>query len=138
MATAKTSDSKPRVRPIRTENDQFDDLTLIWLDAQIDSSSDCLHTKQRLRLIVNVLKTFNDVDQCLKCIRSMDDDEYLCLIVSGTLSSNIIPFVIDLSQIACVAIYCFEEFHVPDGTYRSDKFLGIFIEFDLLLDVLNK
>ena len=138
MATAKTSDSKHRVRQIRAGNDQFDDLTLIWLDAQINSSSDCLHAKERLRLIVNVLKTFDNVNNCLECIRSMDDDEYICLIVSGSLSNDIIPIVVDLSQIACVTIYCFDELHIPDGTYRSDKFLGVFVEFDPLLDALNK
>ena len=142
MATAATNTGKHHVRKIHIGNNKFDDITLIWLDAQVNSSSDCLHIKASLRLIVNVLKTFTDINTCLEYIQSRDDDEPICVIVSGALSGAFIPAVIDLSQIACVAVYCFDELLYQDAiennSYQSKKFIGIFVELDPLLDALNR
>jgi hypothetical protein len=143
MATAMKNSDQHRVRKFHTGNNEYDDLSLVWLDTQLNSSADCLHTKERLRLIVNVLKTFTDINTCLAYIQSRDDDdEPICVIVSGALSSTFIPAVIDRSQIACVAIYCFDEVRYQGGfdinSSQSAKITGIFVELDPLLDALNK
>jgi hypothetical protein len=141
MATAVANNGKNFVRPIHTENNKFDDLTLIWLDEQVNSNADCLHTKGRLRLIVNILKTFNDINACLAYIQSSDDEEHICVIVSGALCDALIPAVIDQPQIACIAIYCFDEQRYHDDvcslSQRSSKVLGIFMEIDPLLGVTH-
>jgi hypothetical protein len=142
MASTAVTNTKHLVRSIHTENNKFDDLTLIWLDEQINSSADCLHAKGRLRLIVNILETFNDINTCLAYIQSSDDDEHICVIVSGVLSDSLIPAIINLPQVACIAIYCFDEQRCYDGTNntsrQSPKVLGIFLELDPLLDALNE
>lgn len=142
MATAMANNGKPLVRPIHTENNKFDDLTLIWLDEQVNSSADCLHTKGRLRLIVNILKTFNDINTCLVYIQSSDDDEHICVVVSGALCDAFIPVIVNQPQIACIAIYCSDErrYHddVSNISHQSSRVLGIFVEIDPLLNALNE
>ncbi|CAF2109024.1 unnamed protein product [Rotaria magnacalcarata] len=131
-----------KVRQIHAENNKFDDLTLIWLDAHIDESNDCLQVKDRLRLIVNVLKTFDDIETCIAYITSLDDDEPICVVVSGPLSNALIPYIIDLSQLICMAVYCFNEsLYRPIANEFADipsKFVGIFMELDPLLEALNE
>lgn len=146
MATTKVTDTENskayKVRRLCTENDKLDDVTLIWLDAHINDSSDCSQAKDRLRLIVNVLKTFYDMETCISYIESLDDDEPICVIVSGAFSDSFMPHVIDLPQVVCVAIYCFNEStYRLDGTKLADespKFVGIFVELDPLLEQLKE
>ncbi|CAF5119280.1 unnamed protein product, partial [Rotaria sp. Silwood1] len=142
QAAAAENTNEYKIRRIRSENNKFDDVTLIWLDAHIDESSDCLQAKVHLRLIINVLKTFNDVETCIAYIKSIDDDEPICVVVSGALSNAFIPLVTDLSQIVCVAVYCFNEsaYRVSANKFanQSCKFVGVFMEFDPLLEALNE
>lgn len=65
MSDVATSNFQSRVRPIHPVSVPLDDVTLMWLDEQVDSNAGCLNVKARLRLLVNVLKTFSDVNTCL-------------------------------------------------------------------------
>ena len=141
VETAETTNAW-KIRWVRPDNNRYDDITLVWLDSHIDESSDCAHAKDRLRLIVNILKTFNDIETCVEYIKSIGDDEPICIVVSGALSSAFMPHVLDCHQVVCVAIYCFNESaYKPSATEcvdQTSKFAGVFVELDRLLEVLNE
>ncbi|CAF4611518.1 unnamed protein product [Rotaria sp. Silwood1] len=72
----------------------LEDLTVIW----VDEYSQDLNTRARLRCIINFLKVFTHIDNCIDYIQSVPN-EHLFVIVSGQLSSQVIPVIQDLPQV---------------------------------------
>ncbi|CAF1483105.1 unnamed protein product, partial [Rotaria sordida] len=68
-------------------NENLEDFTVIWLDAGIDTSSDCIDTKQHLLSIINYLKTFTDSAKCIDYIKTVKEEKVF-LIVSGAYAEN--------------------------------------------------
>ena len=48
----------------------YEDVTLIWADENLNENFDCLDTKCRLSIIVNYLKVFDDAQETIDYIRS--------------------------------------------------------------------
>lgn len=113
---------------LSTEKENLEDLTVIWLD---EHSQD-RHTKARLRCIINFLKIFTELNLCLDYINSIHN-EHIFLIVSGRLSSQLIPLVQDRSQIVHIYIFCQDS-----DRYSSLQVRGIFIDQELLYNQLSK
>ncbi|CAM4811162.1 unnamed protein product [Rotaria magnacalcarata] len=146
MATADPDENQKNVRIIQSTDDlDFDDFTLVWLDAQLDSNEDCLETKKRLREILNTLYTFTDVEACRAfLVNGNSDNNHFCVIVSGTFSLDLlVPTVVDLSSVIIVTIYCFnssKHMDIIDQTLEKSihhKFLGVFTGLEELLTTLN-
>ena len=79
----------------------LEDLAVVWLDKE----SHDLKARTRLRCIINFLKIFTGLADCLDYIRSVPE-EHLFVIVSGQLSSSLIPSVRDLPQVLHVYVFC--------------------------------
>ena len=82
------------------------------------------------------------MDGFLEHIQSIDDHQRVCIIVSGALSHIIIPAIVNLPKIACLAVFCSHERSDQDeidrDLYSSPKMLGLFAELDPLLDALRE
>jgi len=110
------------------EKQNLEDLTVIWLD---EHSQD-LSSKMRLRCIINFLKIFTDLDHCLQYIQSIPN-ERIFVIVSGQLSSSLIPLIQDSPQILHIYIFC-----QHSEKYSALKSSGIFTNQELLYNQLSK
>ncbi|CAF2405286.1 unnamed protein product [Rotaria sp. Silwood2] len=82
----------------------LEELTVIW----VDEYSQDLTTRTRLRCIINFLKVFTHIGSCIDYIQSVPN-EHLFVIVSGQLSSQIIPVIQDLPQVLHVGTFCDQE-----------------------------
>ncbi|CAF3539599.1 unnamed protein product [Rotaria socialis] len=76
----------------RLVNDEnFEELSIIWLDSDIFKTDDCLGMMSALRFIINDLHTFDNITECKNYISSIRTDEKIIFIVSGQLGEKIIP-----------------------------------------------
>jgi tetratricopeptide (TPR) repeat protein len=89
-------------------NENLEDFTVIWLDAGIDTSSDCADTKQHLQSIINYLKTFTNAVLCVDYIKAVKEEKVF-LIVSGAYGEHIVPQIENLPQIHVIYVFCQDE-----------------------------
>ncbi|CAF1633973.1 unnamed protein product, partial [Didymodactylos carnosus] len=108
---------------ININDENLEDLTVIWLDENINKTNDCLDTKTRLRYVINYLKTFIDPDECIDYITSISN-ERVFLIISGSFGENIIPLISDLKQILSIYIFCSNKFKYEQWAHNYEKIQG--------------
>ncbi|CAF3405344.1 unnamed protein product [Rotaria sp. Silwood1] len=106
----------------------LEDLTVIW----VDEYSQDLNTRARLRCIINFLKVFTHIDNCIDYIQSVPN-EHLFVIVSGQLSSQVIPVIQDLPQVLHVYVFCRNA-----DKYLSIQSSGTFCDQESLYEQLSK
>lgn len=89
-------------------DENLESLSLIWLDAKIDTSRENIEVQKQLRSIINYLKTFHDVKECEDHIRSVPDGDRVLFIVSGRLGQEIVPRIYKLRQVLAIYVFCFD------------------------------
>ncbi len=96
--TSIESSSTRQHRPIRTRMVQ--NFLLIWLDGNIDeiNNDDFLNSMNKLRQVVNKVKTFTDVDECVEYIDGIKQEK-IFMIFPGALSETTVPIIHDKPQI---------------------------------------
>ena len=95
--------------------------SLVWLDFSVSSSKENLGAQNRLRSVINQLKTFEQIDQCEQFIRSVSPEDRLTLIVSGQLGEKIVPRIHPLRQISRIFIYCTNQKKNEEWASRFSK-----------------
>lgn len=112
-----------------------EELTVIWLDEHVQDSS----TQTRLRCVINFLKLFTHIDDCIAYIRSISCEHFF-VIVSGALCSQIISQVHDLPQVRHFYIFCKEipkhELFWQSQCTKPLKLSGIYDQQDALYNQL--
>jgi tetratricopeptide (TPR) repeat protein len=111
---------------------------VIWLDANAEKKPKKFErTKTRIRRIVNYLKPFNDVDECIAYITDMKDEK-IFFIVSGKYGKKILPVIHDLPNIESIYIFCLDKDKHAVWSEEFNKVRGIFVERESLLVQLTK
>ena len=90
----------------KSTGENLESLSLIWLDAHVDTSRESIQLQTQLRSVINYLKTFQDASECEKYIRSVNEKQQLVLVVSGRFGRDLVPKIHALRQIASIYIYC--------------------------------
>ncbi|CAF1166905.1 unnamed protein product [Rotaria sordida] len=123
-------------RPSEIE-ENLEDVTLIWLDSNIDDSSDSLHTQSLLDELSNCVLLYTDFELCINYIRRVIQ-ERVFVIVSGTLSHSVLPSIHSLKVVTAIFIFCNDhKGHIPVlDTYS--KVMGIFTDQQALLQSIQK
>jgi hypothetical protein len=96
-------------KPFQTSGDNLETFSLLWLDAQVNSTEDNRKTQQKLREIINHLKTFDDQNQCKQYIQSLSPQDRLVLIVSGRCGRQLVPQIHQLPQLSSIYVYCMDQ-----------------------------
>lgn len=81
--------------------------TLLWCDAQVNSTEDNRETQIELRQSINFLKTFESVDLCKLYIERKPNEE-ITLIVSGSAGKTLVPNIHHLSQVVAIYVFCLD------------------------------
>ncbi len=92
----------------QTYDDNLETFSLFWLDAQVNSTEDNRQTQQKLRQIINQLKTFDDQNQCQQHITSLSPQDRLVLIISGRCGRQLVPQIHQLQQLSSIYVYCMD------------------------------
>ena len=112
---------------------------LIWLDANIGGNLDSVESQQKLRAIVNMLRTCHTIDEAIAFIRTVPEKK-VYLIISGGLCKDFVKRkeVKKFSQIDSIYIFCTDQ---PKYLYlKQDKYKvrDVFTDPDPLCDRLKK
>ncbi|CAF1396031.1 unnamed protein product, partial [Rotaria sordida] len=102
---------------------------LLWLDGNLDESNeDFQNSIKQLQLTVDTIEKFRDADECLNYISSFKNQKAF-LIVSGTLTENVLPRVHGMSQIYAIYIFCRKKSKYEQWeTKEWPKVRGVFTE----------
>jgi hypothetical protein len=114
-ACAASADVQSRTTPPRRcilQNHQ-----LVWLNAHIDESNVFYQNDIiQLQTIVNSMDTFIDPDQCVNYLTDIAPEKVF-MIVSKTISEEMIPLIYDISQLD--AIYIFSENEAKEELFED-------------------
>lgn len=112
-------------RPLNTGMVQ--NFLLIWLDENIDETNSglCHNTFIRLREVVNTIKTFTNMDECINFIRDIKDEK-IFMISSGTFGQKTVPIIHDMEQISTIYIFCQDKARHEQWTQQWAKVKGVF------------
>ncbi|UJR19159.1 hypothetical protein I4U23_022289 [Adineta vaga] len=122
-------------------------VTLVWLDKHVyEQQNEQVSTvncnliqpsRQQLRSIINFIKVFDQVDACEYYIQSVDQQEHIVLISSGTYGKEIVSKLHGLTQLRSVYIYCMNEQEHESWVKQFPKIRGVFNNSDHLLTKLT-
>jgi hypothetical protein len=105
----------------KSTDENLESLSLIWLDADVDTSRENLDVQKRLRSTINYLKTFHDATACENHIRSVPDGDRMLFIVSGGLGREIVPRIHKLRQILAIYVFCYDRKKHEEWTQHFTK-----------------
>jgi len=93
----------------QVHDDNLETVSLLWLDADVNTTEENRLTQLELRQIINHLKTFDDQQQCHQHILSIPVQDRVILVVSGRLGRQLVPQIHHLRQISSIYIYCMDK-----------------------------
>ena len=120
----------------RLSKKNLETFTLIWLDGSVNESAENIEAQQRLRALINHLKTFQHTDECIQYIESSGKDHFV-LIVSGRLGQEIVPAIHHLRQVHSIYVYCADKERHERWAKRYPKVQGVIVKFDELLSQIR-
>ncbi|CAF1258845.1 unnamed protein product [Rotaria sordida] len=117
-----------------TDDDpNYENFSLVWLDEKRDHNE----IQCQLRCIINYLKLFHNIEQCIKYVLSVTSEK-IFLIISDTLSKIVIPRVHDHSQLEHIYIYCHRRMTCESSIQIYAKVSGIFMDNNSLMTKLKE
>ncbi|CAF2108554.1 unnamed protein product [Rotaria magnacalcarata] len=119
-------------------DDNLETFSLLWLDAEINTTEENKHAQRRLRSIINHLKIFHDLHKCKKYIKSQSEHDRIVLTSSGRLGKELVPQIHDLPQLSSVYIYCKEKKLHKQWTQHFCKVNGVVVNLDDLVDRIKR
>ncbi|UJR17402.1 hypothetical protein I4U23_004297 [Adineta vaga] len=119
-------------------NENVEELSVVWVDSCINKTDDCLDMANKLRSITNSLITFDTIDKCMYYVNSSTAEEKIFLIVSGDFGENLVPKIYHLSKIISIYIFCYDKIKhdLWSNTYKP-KVQDVFTEKDALFSKLT-
>ncbi|CAM4971838.1 unnamed protein product [Rotaria socialis] len=79
--------------------------SLIWLDSNANNDEQNHDAQQKLRSIINTIKTFDDSKECQQYIEKMSKDDRLILIVSDQWAREFVPRIHEFRHVSFIALY---------------------------------
>ena len=126
-------------RPESLINSQMiQNFLLIWLDANIDESSDvCQNAIAHFRRAVNDIEAFIDGEECVQFLKDVAHEK-VCMIVSGSLGQEIVPRVHDLLQLDSIFICCNNKKNHKRRTKAWSKIKSVYTKIEPLCEALEQ
>ncbi|UJR16763.1 hypothetical protein I4U23_003663 [Adineta vaga] len=104
--------------------------SLIWLDTNLTESRD---TERKLRCIINHVKKFQDVKQCLNFIEERSQKDRLVVIVNGKLGKEIVPYIHDYKHVISIYVYCADKKTNEQWSSKFSKIKAVLTELNELI-----
>lgn len=90
MIDSSTTETNALIRPSNfslteefnfVDDENLEELSLVWLDANVNKTNDCLEMSDTLRSIINYLKTFDNIEECINYINSITTETKIIFFV---------------------------------------------------------
>ena len=118
-----------------TENKE--DILLIWLDAHLDDSFDCLRSRLLLLELNPAVQFYTDVDHCVNLIKSIKHERVL-LIVSSAFAQSTLPKISSYRTVVAISIFGSHRQQHEALMNGCDKVVGIFTDQDRLFESIRE
>ncbi|CAF1256756.1 unnamed protein product [Didymodactylos carnosus] len=117
-------------------DNNLESFILIWLDAELDETNN--DDLRQLKRIVNSLKTYDNVKDCINYILSIDGyNERVLLIISGSFGKRSMSDIHDIAQIDFIYIFSPMKTKYEELTKQYKKIQGIYDNIDILCNKLK-
>src|SRR4051812_35574160 len=99
----------------------------IWLHNNIDeeNNADCRNAITQLRLEINTIDTFTDIDQCVDFITDVYSEK-VCMIISDTLCQDTVPLIHDIPQLHTIFVFAENKIRHERWTKEWPKIKDVF------------
>ena len=118
--------------PVKDHDSNHEDFLLIWLT---DKDNNAI--QGQLRSIINYLKVFHNIGQCVKYVLSIKTEKTF-LIISETFSKDVIPRIHEHAQLERIYIYCHRRSNLEILAQTYAKITGIFKDKQLMVEKLKE
>jgi hypothetical protein len=108
-----------------------DNITLIWLDPNIDSSKDVETAMKRLREINDYVIFYTELDQCLMRIQSIQNEK-IFLITSDVRANELLPSMMNLDQVDSIFIFSMNKCEKKHSLNEYVEIVDIYENLDSL------
>ena len=99
---------------------------LIWSDSNTDQSTNAgQNAITHLRDAVNNINTLINNEKCIQFLQEMGDKK-ACMIISGSIGQQIVPYLQNLPQIESIFIFCSNEGYPAKWIKDWSKIKGVF------------
>ncbi|CAM4826026.1 unnamed protein product [Rotaria magnacalcarata] len=128
---------KFRKRCLFTQSKNLQNL-LIWLDSDIpELSKNYYNSIEQLRTIIQPMKTFNNVDQCIEFFTTIEDKNVV-MVTTTCFAQQIVPEIHDVSALHSIYIVCANEIIDKQWIQHWPKVKGIFTRIDLVCQSIEQ
>ena len=131
-----TMNNRENLRPSEVEKNK-ESIQLIWLDENINHSSDSRLTKRMLIELNPTCLFYTDVDHCFDLIKSIKDEQ-IFVIVSGALARCLLSQLHHYRSLVAVFIFCAQPEYHQELTNDYDKTIGIYTDQQELLEAIRE
>ncbi len=136
MATHLIVNERQNLRPNEVLENK-EEIQLIWLDGNINDSSDCVLTKSMLIELNPAVQFYSDFDRCLNLIKSIKHEQ-IFIIISGSLVENFLSKVNNHRPLVAIFIFCKIRQHHQSLLDEYDKIIGIYTDQKKLLQAIRE
>jgi tetratricopeptide (TPR) repeat protein len=127
-----------RQDPLPSEvTDNKEDIQLIWLDGNMDNSSDYILTQTMLLELNPAAQFYSNFDRCLDLIKSIKDEQ-IFLVVSGAFARRVLSQIHHQHTLVAVFIFCANRQHHEPLKHKFNKIVEIFTDQDSLLTSIRE
>lgn len=88
------------------QDNNLEGFYLVWLDTFINKSKEIFDAQEQIQLIINHIKTFENIKDCEEYFYNISSNDRICFIVSDDLGQQIIPNIHHYRQIFSIYFYC--------------------------------
>jgi hypothetical protein len=121
-----------------TKKKSITNAMVIWLDSSTHhSNEDLKNFITLLRSIVNSTKTYTDIHDCVDFVKQIKDEQVF-MIVSGSLSQQLIPVIEKLTQLHSIYILCDDKAKYEEDAKQYKKLKGVFTQMESICDELRQ
>lgn len=115
----------------------IDSCLVVWLDWKIDeSNANDQNMIHQLQCVVNTIKTFNTVDECVDFLTQIKNEK-IFLILSDVNDQHIMSLIQDRAQLDSVYVLCRHEWERPLHTTEYFKMKGIFTDIEPICHLIK-
>jgi len=114
-----------------------EDIQLIWLDGNMNDSSDYLLTQTMLLEFNPAAQFYSNFDRCLDLIKSIKDEQ-IFLIVSGAFARRILSQIHNHQPLVAIFIFCANRQNHELLMQEFNKIVEIFTDQDSLLKSIRE
>ncbi|CAF1216028.1 unnamed protein product [Rotaria sp. Silwood1] len=119
-------------------NEIIQNFLLIWLDENIDESSDdYLNSIEQLRRTINTIEIFHDTNECIDYMSQVQNEKSF-LIISGALCESVVSRIHDTIQLHSIYVFCQKQEKYEEWAKNWSKVKGIFTEITSVCDAVRQ